>query len=190
MTEQGEIEPAVRASHGDRERAVRRLEDAMAQGRLDALEFSERSGAALLARTQGELAKLTSDLPAPAGGQDTVELTAKSSHVQRKGEWVVPRILLLTLTRSSAQLDFTRARIDHPVVTIDLDASGSSVEIRLPDGASVTTDDVETSHSSIEDHRRNVPPDGTPRFVFVGEVHRASLEIRGPRRFLRGRKKD
>jgi len=43
----------------------------------------------------------------------------------------------------SVKLDFAKARIVHPVVEIELDVSGGSVEIRLPEGASASLDGVE-----------------------------------------------
>lgn len=41
----------------------------------------------------------------------------------------------------------------HPVTNIELDISGGSVEIKLPDGASASTDGIEAIRRSIEDHR-------------------------------------
>lgn len=58
----------LRASDADRERVVEHLRDAMAEGRLDMAEFEERLEAAYAARTYGELAPITRDLPAPAPG--------------------------------------------------------------------------------------------------------------------------
>lgn len=54
----------IRASDRDRERAVRLLGDAHAEGRLDLDELTERTGAAYAAKLWGELAELTADLPA------------------------------------------------------------------------------------------------------------------------------
>jgi hypothetical protein len=66
-------------------------------------------------------------------------------------------------------------------VDIELDIDGGSVEIRLPDGASASTDGVEAIHGSVEDHRKNAPPTGQPRFVITGTIRRGSAELRGPR---------
>jgi hypothetical protein len=54
---------AVRAGDDDREGTVRRLQRGLAEGRLDVAEFDERVRAAYAARTLGELADLTADLP-------------------------------------------------------------------------------------------------------------------------------
>ena len=53
----------VRASDADREETVRQLQRGLSQGRLDVDEFDERVQAAYAARTLGELAELTRDLP-------------------------------------------------------------------------------------------------------------------------------
>ena len=53
----------TRASDRDRERTLDELRDHAAEGRLDLAELEERSAAALEARTLGDLAPLTRDLP-------------------------------------------------------------------------------------------------------------------------------
>ena len=53
----------VRASDAERDLVVDRLDRALATGRLDPDEYSERVGAAYAARTRGQLADLTADLP-------------------------------------------------------------------------------------------------------------------------------
>jgi hypothetical protein len=53
----------LRAGDADREVVLERLRAAQAEGRLDLEEFDERVIATLAARTYGELATLTADLP-------------------------------------------------------------------------------------------------------------------------------
>lgn len=55
--------PELRASDADRERVADLLGDHAAAGRLEPEELERRTGAALAARTLGELAPLTADLP-------------------------------------------------------------------------------------------------------------------------------
>lgn len=58
----------MRASDDDRQRVIADLQRHTEAGRLDLDEFSERVGAVYSARTLGELAAVTRDLPAvPAG---------------------------------------------------------------------------------------------------------------------------
>jgi hypothetical protein len=54
----------IRASTADRERVIDVLKVAFAEGRLNQEEYAERVGETLSARTYGDLAVLTEDLPA------------------------------------------------------------------------------------------------------------------------------
>jgi hypothetical protein len=56
----------MRASSADRERAVDVLKAGFAEGRLTQDEYNDRMGRAYAARTYGDLAALTADLPAGA----------------------------------------------------------------------------------------------------------------------------
>ena len=55
----------MRISDADRERVCARLREAFAEGRVTTEEFHERTAAALAAKTEADLAPLTSDLPVP-----------------------------------------------------------------------------------------------------------------------------
>ncbi len=57
----------LRASHEDRDRTVERLRVAAGDGRLTADELDQRLEVAQVARTYGELAALTADLPGASG---------------------------------------------------------------------------------------------------------------------------
>jgi len=63
---QARMSPAMRAASADRERAVDVLKAGFAEGRLTQDEYNERISQAYAARTYGELAALTADLPAGA----------------------------------------------------------------------------------------------------------------------------
>ncbi len=58
-------EPHLRAADTDREAVAATLGTHMAAGRLTLAEYDERLGQAYAAKTYGELAELTADLPAP-----------------------------------------------------------------------------------------------------------------------------
>src|SRR5690242_21901112 len=57
----------LRASHADREQVIGTLKAAFVQGRLAKDEFDLRVGQTLAARTYGDLAAVTADLPAGLG---------------------------------------------------------------------------------------------------------------------------
>jgi Domain of unknown function (DUF1707) len=59
-------QPHLRAADSDRAAVATELGRAMSEGRLTVAEYDERLARAYAARTFGELAELTTDLPAPA----------------------------------------------------------------------------------------------------------------------------
>ncbi|MGK5639591.1 DUF1707 SHOCT-like domain-containing protein [Streptomyces sp. URMC 126] len=61
------------------------MNEAVAEGRLESDVLDERVERALGARTHGELAALTADLPRPAGADPGKPLTLK-------GGWPAPRM--------------------------------------------------------------------------------------------------
>ena len=184
----------LRISDADREQVLQHLQEAMAQGMITADELAERSTLALNAKTRGEIAPLTADLPnahvafsgapvpAPVAANDVMDLGATFGSVTRKGYWVVPRKLRVRSRLGSTELDFTEAQIDHPTVDVEIDVKGGSVEMRLPEGASASMDDVDVMAGSVEDHRRSRAPMGRPHFNISGSLSWGSVEIRGPRR--------
>ena len=58
----------LRASHADREQVIDTLKTAFADGRLDKDELDARVGQTLAARSYGELAMVTADIPALLAG--------------------------------------------------------------------------------------------------------------------------
>ena len=84
----------------------------------------------------------------------------------------------------SIDLDLTSARFAGPVVVIELDMVRGSVDIRLPDGASASLDDITVYGGSARDRRKNPPAEGRPHVVITGRVVLGSVNIRGPRRPL------
>ena len=62
-----EPDDSLRVSDAERDATLRMLGDHAAVGRLTLDELEERSSRALAAKTRGELATLTSDLPQEAG---------------------------------------------------------------------------------------------------------------------------
>ncbi|WP_431872787.1 DUF1707 SHOCT-like domain-containing protein [Nocardiopsis eucommiae] len=57
----------IRASDADRDQVAERLREALAEGRLSPVEHEERLDTLYRAKTIGELAPITSDLPGPGG---------------------------------------------------------------------------------------------------------------------------
>jgi hypothetical protein len=177
---------ALRISDADRNGTLRRLHNAVALGLIDIGEFEERSALVSCSRTRGELDGLVDDLPGPGAivtsAADRVELRGWLGSLKRSGQWIVPSRLALVRRVGSVELDLTDARFAGPVVVVELDMRFGSVDIRLPEGASASIDDVEIIGGSATDHRKNAPAEGNPHMVLTGRMVWGSVDIRGPRR--------
>jgi len=182
-------EYAMRISDADRNGTLRRLHNAVALGLIDIDEFEERSALVSQARLRTDLDALVGDLPGPGAivttATDRVELRGVRTIGLRQGEWIVPTRLALHRRMGSVDLDLTRARFAGPIVVIELDLKFGGLDIRLPDGASASIDDVEVVVGSENDHRRDAPAEGTPHVILTGKVVCGSVDIRGPRKGLR-----
>jgi hypothetical protein len=181
----------LRASHEDRDLVVETLRMAAGDGRLTAEELDERLEAALIARTVGELAVLTTDLP--AAGQvtgavvpepkDVVRIQCGSGSAQRNGSWVVPRRIDLSVSSGSVKLDFTEAVITRPVLKIDADVHSGSLRLVTKPGIVVDTDDVSVRSGTAK--VRTSWGSDVPTLLRVevsGRVGSGSIVARPPRR--------
>ena len=83
-----EPDESLRVSDAERDVTLRTLGDHAAVGRLTLDELEERSGRALVAKTRGELAALTTDLPAggaqPSGSAVSADLSWKRGNSMLK----------------------------------------------------------------------------------------------------------
>jgi Domain of unknown function (DUF1707) len=186
MTGINEHESVLRVSDADRNGTLRRLHNAVALGLIDIEEFEERSAMVSGARLHADLDALVGDLPGPGAiitsAADKVELRGVLGSLKRHGEWTVPTRLALHRRMGSVDLDLTRARFAGPMVVVELDMKFGGLDLRLPDGASASIDDVEVVVGSAHDHRRDPPAEGTPHVILTGKVVCGSVDVRGPRK--------
>lgn len=156
----------LRASHDDRDRTVELLRVAAGDGRITAEELDERVGAALTARTYGQLAALVSDLPAAPGSlpltpgslagaagakpKDLVRIECDTGTARRDGPWLVPRRMEVRVTRGSVTLDFTEAVMSWPSLEIDADIQTGNLTLVTAPGILVSTDDLAVSTGSVK----------------------------------------
>ncbi len=180
--------PVLRVSDADRNGTLRRLHNAVGLGLIDIGEFEERCAHVSAARQPADLRALVDDLPTPgaiaSSAADRLELRGWLGSLRRHGQWTVPTQLALVRRVGSVDLDLTTARFAGPVVVIELDMVRGSVNIRLPEGASASLDEVTVYGGSAVDRRRDPPADGKPHVVLTGRVVMGSVRIRGPRRPL------
>ncbi|MER7709386.1 DUF1707 domain-containing protein [Streptomyces werraensis] len=187
--------PDLRASDADRERVAEVLRDALAEGRLDMEEFEERLDATYQARTYGELAPLTRDLPAsgtavapsvsltkdPAtgggwadrivGGDESGTSTwavAVMSGFQRKGRWTAPRRFNCFAFWGGGEIDLREANFADREVVVNAIAIMGGVDVIVPPGVEVVVRGVGIMGGF--DHREEgVPPEpGAPRVIVTG----------------------
>jgi hypothetical protein len=194
MAEEHSVEPAPasptertggaaeRASDSDRDRVVGLLRDHCAVGRLTLDEFSERTGAALAARTRGDLDAVLADLPTAQQPLAQVArrrarrwIVAVMSESESKGRWRLGEHTSVIALMGECHLDLSQAEIDGPDVVITAVGIMGTIDIVVPEGI-----DVDLTGLSIMGRRslqvHDVPVlRGSPRiliraFPIMGEV--------------------
>jgi uncharacterized protein DUF1707 len=86
--------PGLRISNADREAAAASLREHFADGRLTLEEFQHRLGAVFGAKTDGDLAAITADLPATSPYRGWIAQNAMAGHEeggQSRRPWSWPR---------------------------------------------------------------------------------------------------
>jgi hypothetical protein len=143
VRDRDERRPDLRAADADRDRTAAHLGGALAVGRLTSTEYAERLDAAYAARTLGELAPLTRDLPdadtvdtgmEPAG---RAQVAARFSKVIRSGRWVAGRRTRLTVHFGALIINLADAVLPGREVTVEIDAFCGKLIIIVPSGAHV-----------------------------------------------------
>ena len=173
--------PGLRASHADRDRVVDALRVAAGDGRLSAEELDTRLESALSARTLGELAELTADLPsAPAAkGKDVLVIEQHGGRYVREGYWPVPARIELRTRECRVILDFTRAAITSNVLRIEMDMVHGKLLIVSSPGTVINTDGLNLTYSKLiaplqERRCRSAAPYRAHRKAPARESHRAA----------------
>ncbi|MGD6745207.1 DUF1707 SHOCT-like domain-containing protein [Streptomyces sp. BH106] len=185
--------PELRASDADRELVAERLRDALAEGRLDMEEFGERLDAAYQARTYGELAPLTKDLPAGAGASGAVSFVKEPlpegavdwasrirgeasstwgvgvmSGFQRKGRWTAPRRFNCFAFWGGGEIDLREADFEAREIVINCVAVMGGMNVVVPPGVEVVVRGIGIM-GGFDHSEEGVPGDaGAPRVVVTG----------------------
>lgn len=165
LTPQEDGNGRMRASDADRDTVAHLLREALAEGRLDPDEHSERLDAVYRAKTVGELVPLTEDLPAtgsaparapapvpsdfrsprPVYGASRIvneHPTSRSVIVvmggaDRSGNWVVPRRFVSLAVMGGAEIDLREARFTDRETTIWIGVVMGGLGIVVPDDIQV-----------------------------------------------------
>jgi hypothetical protein len=184
----------LRASHEDRDSVIEALRVAAGDGRLTAEELDERIEVAFSARTYGELAVLTSDLPAgtasapvtptaPVEPKNVVRIETRSGNTQRDGNWVVPRRMEVRVTSGNIKLDFTQAVIGHHRLELVAEVRSGNLSIITKPGIVVDTDDLVVRSGNVKVKTpwgADMP--ATLMITVTGRVGSGNIVARPPRR--------
>jgi hypothetical protein len=138
---------SLRVSDAERDATVRTLGEQAAVGRLTLDELEDRAGQALAAKTRGELAALTSDLPEEAGQAARSAPTAPAIQARRPVRWMVAIMggshrrgrfravgsINAVAIMGGDEIDLREAEIEGGELTLNLFAVMGGANIYLPD---------------------------------------------------------
>ena len=163
-------------------------------GRLTVAELDERIESALTARTRGELAALTADLPAVPGHansvtaqvKDVVRLDYQGGNATRRGQWMVPARMEIRAVGGTVKLDFTDAVITHPTLQIQAYVRGGGLVLVTRPGIEVDTDGIAVRGGRVKIRPRNGWKEPVRLTIEVsGENRGGRVTGRPPRRTFR-----
>ena len=133
-----------RAADRDRDAVAVILGEALATGRLTSEEHAERLEAVYAARTYGELAPITKDLPHERTGgvvlpESTVhqEVNATLSKVHRGGRWVPGRHTELRANFGALIVDMSEAVLPGREITVAANSLFGKLVLRVPANARI-----------------------------------------------------
>ena len=188
--------PEMRASDADRDRVIDVLRVAVGEGRLTPDEFEERMQAVLSARTFGELAPFTADLPpasalpgrpvvraAAAPPEGEMRISQRGGSVSRTGPWAVPRRIELRPSWCDVTLDFTEAIIRHDTLLIDMRMRGGTLTLVAGPGVVVDAEGLTVRYTDVE-MRPSAEPGAKVvlRVELVGRMRYGRIEVQRPGR--------
>lgn len=189
-------DPALRASHADREAVADRLREAAGDGRLDIEELEERLERAFAAKTYGELAPLTADLPGePLTGatgpqaEEPLVLRAGAGDVTQTGHWHVPRHISATSLMGNVTIDFSQAECRVREVLLEVRVSIGDVTLIVPPGWTVRAHGVRAYVGSVRNKAVEPPAPGAPTLEVTGSAGMGNVRIRYPNRWELWRRK-
>jgi hypothetical protein len=177
--------PEVRASDAERERAVARLRDATADGRLTLEEFTHRIDRAYEARTRAELEELTRDLPTTEPAQQVQGrqrsrrrwVVAVMGNSVRRGRWHVGEQTSSITLMGNATIDLREAVLAGPEVEISLLCAMGNVNVVVPEGVDVDLGVIALMGNRF-DRRRGTPRPEAPVVRLSGLVLMGNVTVR------------
>ena len=133
----------LRVSDAERDQVAAVLAEALAAGRLSPVEHTERLEAAYAAKTRGDLAPLTGDLPevrpgaALPAGLERQRIRAVGSKVNRRGKVSLGRTTELDARFGALVIDLRDAVFPGREIVLDVSAVCAKVLVHVPKNAYV-----------------------------------------------------
>jgi hypothetical protein len=180
----------LRASHTDRDEVVEQLRVAAGDGRLTPEELDQRLEAALTARTYGELAALTTDLPGavaqavtPPQPADLLQIDQWGGNVVKTGQWAIPARVEAKAVGGNVKLDFTQARISYPTLPIDANVQGGNLILVVRPGIVVEANQLAMLGGNLKYGKgTDQPVPVVLRVQLSGRLLGGNIVVRLPRR--------
>jgi hypothetical protein len=174
-----EPDQSLRVSDAERDVTLRTLGDHAAVGRLTLDELEERSGRALAAKTRGELAVLTSDLPAggvPASESPALPHGARGAQPKRPVRWMVAIMsgshrrgrfravgsINAVAIMGGDEIDLREAEIEGGELTLNLVAIMGGANVYVPDSVDLDVRGFSFMGGHEEIGREIAPRPGAP----------------------------
>ncbi|WP_299530506.1 DUF1707 domain-containing protein [uncultured Streptomyces sp.] len=165
----------------DRDAAVRRLQEAYAEGHVTHEELDERLHRVLTVGTREELVSALGALPAEKP-ESTATIGAAAGRIKRRGAWRVPRRLKVESAMGRVRLDLSRAVFEHGLVDIELQLGTGRASITVPRDAVVDVEELVTGWKDTRYRPPRHPRPGGPTIRISGTMGFGRLRIRHARR--------
>ena len=170
-----DADDSIRVSDAERDATVRVLGDHAAVGRLTLDELEDRAGRALAAKTRGELAVLTSDLPQQAAAEPAPS-GAPQARVRKPVRWMVAimggsrrhgRFRAVGSVNSVSimggdEIDLREAEIEGGHLTLNMFALMGGATIYVPDSIEVEVSGFSLMGGNTEMGSLRNPRPGAP----------------------------
>ena len=171
-----EPDQSLRVSDAERDVTLRTLGDHAAVGRLTLDELEERSGRALVAKTRGELAALTSDLPAGGAQASGSPALTRDARAKRPVRWMVSIMsgshrrgrfravgsINAVAIMGGDEIDLRDAEIEGGELTLNLFALMGGANIYVPDSVDLDVGGFSLMGGHEEVGRELSPRPGAP----------------------------
>jgi hypothetical protein len=165
-----ESDDSMRVSDAERDATVQTLGEQAAVGRLTLAELEDRAGQALTAKTRGELAVLTSDLPREAsqGAKPTPArkpvrwLIAIMGGSHRRGRFRAVGSINAIAIMGGDEIDLREAEIEGGELTLNLFALMGGANIYVPDSIDLDVGGLSLMGGHEEVGSQRSPRPGAP----------------------------